>query len=85
MLGTVNIEIGRIKRRGACDKQPIADSAPETQIGDHFRNEYFPDQGAIWIIAMHAIRRRAPKPARIVKAKSIEQACAAFGKDCAFA
>ena len=34
---------------------------------------------------MHAIRRRAPKPARIVKSKSIEQACAAFGEDRTFA
>ena len=29
-LGAVNIEIGGIKRGGACDKQPIAGSAPET-------------------------------------------------------
>jgi hypothetical protein len=84
-LGAVDIEIGRIKRRSASDKQPIAGSASKTQIGDHFGNEYFSDQRAICIIAMHAIRRRAPKPARSVKAKSIEQACAAFGEDRAFA
>ena len=42
-LGAVNIEIGGIKRRGACDKQPIAGSAPKTHIGDHFGNEYFSD------------------------------------------
>ena len=29
-LGAVDIEIGRIKRGGACDKQPISGSAPET-------------------------------------------------------
>ena len=29
-LGAVDIKIGRIKRGGACDKQPIAGSAPET-------------------------------------------------------
>lgn len=56
-LGAVNIEIGGIKRRGTCDKQPIAGSAPKTQIGDHFGNEYFSDQRAICIIAMHAIGR----------------------------
>jgi hypothetical protein len=29
-LGAVDIKIGRIKRGCACDKQPIAGSAPET-------------------------------------------------------